>query len=197
VKVCKFNQQKDSLKKWELKMIRKYKNTKPRLKGWDYSWPGDYFITLVTHNMNCIFGEIKDKQMICSPLGEIVKEEWLRSFEIRSELVCKCWVIMPNHIHAILTIVRNPTTGISEIKNAEPQKTGVAYRPPRSISSFVAGFKSAATKRINQYRNTPDAMIWQERFHDHIIRDDAGYHKIKHYIENNPRTWDDDRFHYQ
>ena len=96
---------------------------------------------------------------------------------------------MPNHLHSILRI--------SLVNTEKPviKNPGVAYRPPRSISSFVAGFKSSVTVRINQYRNTPGAPVWQERFHDHIIRDEAAYQKILIYIENNPRNWNDDRFH--
>lgn len=169
-------------------MAKRYKNTKPRLKGWDYSHPGLYFITMVTHGRHCIFGEITSHQMVFSPMGEIVKEEWLKSFEMRTELQCHAWVIMPNHIHAILEIVKIPE------ENPVIENHGIAYRSPRSISSFVAGFKSSATKRINQYRNTPGADVWQDRFHDHIIRDDTEYHKIRNYIQNNPHNWRDDQF---
>lgn len=170
-------------------MANRYKNTKPRLKGWDYSRPGLYFITMVTLARQCIFGEIQTGYMVYSPLGEMVKEEWLKSFELRTELQCHAWVIMPNHIHAILETVKIPQ------KYPVIENPGIAYRAARSVSSFVAGFKSAATKRINQYRNTPGADVWQPRFHDHIIRDDTEYQKIRFYIQNNPRNWHDDRFH--
>jgi putative transposase len=170
-------------------MIKRYKNYKTRKKGWDYSRHGLYFITIITHGRKCIFGEIRSKQMIYSPLGEIVCEEWLKSFEIRQELQCLSWIIMPNHIHAILKIE-------NDLKiNRVIQNPGIAYRPPRSISSFVAGFKSAATKRINQLCETPGAEVWQDLFYDHIIRDEASYQKIHDYIRNNPGTWEYDRFH--
>ncbi|MEI6050675.1 MAG: transposase, partial [Bacteroidota bacterium] len=74
------------------------------------------------------------------------------------------------------------------------QSTGVAYRPPKSISSFVAGFKSSATKHINELRETPKFSVWQTRFHDHIIRNDAEYLRINKYIENNPQNWGNDKF---
>lgn len=168
-------------------MGNRYNNTKPRLKAWDYSWPGLYFITMVTHERQSIFGTIPAGQLVYSPIGEIVKEEWLKSFEMRSELHCHTWIIMPNHIHAVLEI--------KTMHEKQPviENPGIAMRPPRSVSSFVAGFKSAATKRANLYRNTPGAALWQARFHDHIIRDDAAYQKIRDYIQNNPRYWRDDR----
>ncbi len=173
-------------------MARRFRDTKPRLKGWDYSGPGRYFITMVTHDRECLFGQINGNDMVLSDLGEIVKDEWTRSFEIRTELHCDAWVIMPNHIHAILRIekpVNDPQPTNKPLENP-----GIAYRPPRSIPSFVAGFKSAATKRINAHRGTPGQKIWQDRYHDHIIRDQTAFLKIKRYIENNPARWDDDIF---
>jgi putative transposase len=76
-----------------------------------------------------------------------------------------------------------------------PPNSGIAYRPPKSISSFVAGFKSSATKKVNQYRQTPGMNLWQERFHDHIIRNDAEYQRILEYIETNPAQWEADSLH--
>lgn len=175
-----------------LRMKKPYKSKKYRLEGWNYSDPGSYFITLVTFQRECIFGGIKDQKMFLSPIGEIIKEEWLKSFEIREELVCDSWVIMPNHIHAILKIIRKESQPDKDKTGINP---GIAYRPPRSVSSFVAGFKSAATKRINQFRNTPGKKLWQDRFHDRIIKDLDGYQTIHNYIQNNPFTWNDDRFH--
>jgi len=69
---------------------------------------------------------------------------------------------------------------------------GIAYRPPKSISSFMAGFKSAATKRINEFRKTPKVPVWQTRFHDHIIRNESDYNRIFNYIESNIKNWERD-----
>ncbi|MDO9510246.1 MAG: hypothetical protein Q7J34_00680 [Bacteroidales bacterium] len=77
---------------------------------------------------------------------------------------------------------------LTDIKNY-----GVAYRPPKSISSFVAGFKSSATKQINLLNRTPGFMVWQERFHDRIIRNKGEYHRIAKYIQKNISRWSDER----
>lgn len=74
----------------------------PRLKNWDYSSSGYYFVTTVTKNRMHIFGEIKNGKMILNEFGKIASEEWNKSFEIRKELSCDTYIIMPNHIHAIL-----------------------------------------------------------------------------------------------
>lgn len=158
----------------------KYRIPSARLPGWDYSAPGAYFITICTAGRAHLFGTVRDGRVILSPLGQIVREEWEKSFAIRRELACDAFVIMPNHIHAIVRVI--------------PEKNSVAYRPPRSISSFVAGFKSAATKRINQYRGTPGEPVWQARFHDHIIRNPREYERIAAYIAANPLKWDEDRY---
>jgi REP element-mobilizing transposase RayT len=60
---------------------------------------------------------------------------------------------------------------------------------PKSISSFVAGFKSAVTKQINQIRNTPGTPVWQRNYYEHIIRNEKELEKIREYIQNNPLKW--------
>ncbi|MDP2335494.1 MAG: hypothetical protein Q8N05_03395 [Bacteroidota bacterium] len=75
-----------------------------------------------------------------------------------------------------------------------PNKYGVAFGSPKSVSSFVGGFKSAATKRINDSKNTPGISVWQSRFHDHIIRDEAESQKIFRYIKSNPKNWNNDKY---
>jgi len=168
----------------------RYRIPSARLPGWDYSTPGAYFITICTAGRAHLFGAVCDGQVILSPLGEIVRQEWEKSFEIRQELVCDIYVIMPNHIHAIVRIVDGPpieTHGRASLSGVP------AYRPPKSVSSFVAGFKSAATKRINQHREIPGAPVWQTRFHDHIIRNQREYERIA----ANPVRWQDDRYFHQ
>ena len=181
----------------------KYRIPSARLPGWNYASPGAYFITICTANRAHLFGHVQDGQMILSPLGEIVRQEWEKSFAIRKELVCDIYVIMPNHIHAIVRIVAETHSRDTHSRDTHSRDThsraylqqqGVAYRPPKSISSFVAGFKSAATKRINEHRHTPGAPVWQTRFHDHIIRNEQEYERITAYIANNPAQWAEDRY---
>ncbi len=189
--------------------MEKFKNTyrilSARAPWWDYSWRGHYFITICTAQHECVFGNIRDGQMQPSSVGEIVLLEWEQSFQIRAELFCDAFVLMPNHLHAIVRIGNaDPTTIIVEThgraslrgskQTPTPANTGIVHRSARSISSFVAGFKSSATKRINEFRNTPKIPVWQSRFHDHIIRNEDEYHRIAHYIRTNPENWEKDRF---
>ncbi len=182
------------------KFQNKYRIPSARATWWDYGWAGAYFITICTSNRECLFGNINNKKMILSPIGDIVTNEWNKSFEIRQELFCDAFVLMPNHLHAILRIENNindiivETHGRASLQTQQTPQTGIAYRSPKSISSFVAGYKSSATKQINIFRNTPKLAVWQSRFHDHIIRNDAEYQRINNYIEINPENWDKDKF---
>jgi hypothetical protein len=114
---------------------------------------------------------------------------------------------MPNPIHSILCIENYTTTfqtanqffhlldeNLHDILHTESSKKyGIAYRPPRSLSSFIAGFKSSATKKINELRNSLRQPVWQDRFHDDIIRNENEYRRIYQYIEDNPKNWMKDR----
>ncbi|MDR0414233.1 MAG: hypothetical protein LBH84_02300 [Prevotellaceae bacterium] len=186
------------------KFQNKYRIPSARAKWWDYGRDGLYFITICTACRKCLLGNIVNSDMRLSPIGEIVRCEWDKSFKIRKELLCDTFVIMPNHIHAILRIDREAGGGDDDggtggddavaAQGCAPQR-GVAYRSPKSISSFVAGFKSATTKLVNERWNTPKIVVWQPRFHDHIIRNDDEYRRIADYINNNPRRWTEDKFH--
>ena len=86
------------------KFKNKYRIESNRMPGWDYSGNGIYFITMVTKNRKCLFGKIVNDKMILSDYGKIVKNEWYKSFEIRQELILDEFMIMPNHLHAIIIL---------------------------------------------------------------------------------------------
>jgi REP element-mobilizing transposase RayT len=135
------------------------------------------------------FGEIRDKQMNLSIIGRIALGEWTKSFILRKELQCDAFQIMPNHIHAVLTLV-NLDGGNSP--HHKYKNIGMAYRPPRSISSFVSGFKSAVTSKLIAAGLTKKT-IWQPRFHDRIIRNQHEYNQIIRYIRENVLNWTADQ----
>lgn len=192
------------------KFLNKYRIPSARASWWNYADSGLYFITICTVRHEHMFGKIKNQEMCLSPMGDIVQQEWDKSFKIRTQLFCEIVVIMPNHIHAILRILNGADTvsthgtvrpdgnvethSCASLQLSANKNYGVAYRPPKSISSFIAGFKSAATKRINEFRGTPKTPVWQTRFHDHIICNEIEYRRIYKYIKNNPANWKLDRF---
>ena len=172
----------------------KYRDESLRLKGWDYASTGYYYLTICTKYRKTLFGSIINGHRVLSDLGLIVFKEWKKSFVIRKELFCDSFVIMPNHIHGIILI--NNAVGphgrgpLRAYNHGDFQKGNpVAFRPPKSIPSFVAGFKSAMTKQINEYRNTPGKPVWQTGYYDHIVRNKKDLVRIRRYIKNNPAKW--------
>ncbi len=155
-----------------------------RLKNYDYSQAGAYFVTVCSWNKECIFGEIVNGEMHLNEYGQVVSGEWQRSSIIRKELELDTFLVMPNHIHGIVFI--NACTSFNVVANGRSP----LQMKPKSISSFVAGFKSAVTKQINQIRNTPGTPVWQRNYYEHIIRNENELHKIRQYIQNNPLKWD-------
>jgi REP element-mobilizing transposase RayT len=175
-----------------------------RLKGYDYSQEGLYFITICTHNRKCLFGEITDGKMILNEIGKIVENEWIKSAEIRAEIEIHAYCIMPNHFHAIAEIVAvdtyndGTTVGANGIRPyyirpyIRPyDRKGVCHTPLRSpsktIGALVRGFKSAVTKQIG-------FNVWQRNYFENIIRDWKSYQTITEYIINNPAKWENDKF---
>ncbi|NJN20489.1 MAG: transposase [Leptolyngbya sp. RL_3_1] len=173
-----------------------------RLKGYDYGASGLYFITLCCHQRQNLFGDIVDGEMTLNDQGKTVADEWMKTPHIRPTFELDAWVIMPNHIHGIIHI-----SGVEKLHSGErahrraplrcqsaaAKNNGIADRRPRSLSSFVAGFKSATTKAINMTRKAPGTPVWQRNYYDHIIRDAASLQRIRQYIQNNPATWPSDQ----
>jgi len=159
-----------------------------RLKGYDYTQAGGYFLTICTHDRLLRLGSIFDGKMILSKEGLIVCEEWQKSAEIRKGMKFDAFVVMPNHIHGIVFI--NDDDVIKKDGNkAVGAHSRAPLRKPRPLGSFVAGFKSATTKRVNEFLGTPCVPFWQSNYYEHIIRHDKSLNIIRRYIENNPLMW--------
>jgi putative transposase len=151
-------------------------------------------------------------------LGRIVQEEWFRSASVRKEirLLEDEFVVMPNHIHGIVWIDPDAVTdgvrpvirpeenaGINDAREAGachaphhhmPQRHMLQHhtlqRKPRSLGSFIAGYKASVTSRAGRELNS--ANIWQRNYYEHIIRDQVDYERIVNYILENPTNWDKD-----
>ena len=161
--------------------------------------------------------------MYLSNFGKIVKDELLKSFHIRKELFQHEYVIMPNHLHAIVEIkkphrkyckksktFKAETDEDNMIQDVSPKsvrnlsiKRNMPVRLPKSISSFVAGFKSSVNSKIDDFIDKHHLKIpkynrhnhfFQPNYHDHVIRDKLEYQRIKYYIRYNPKNWEYDKF---
>jgi len=180
-----------------------------RLKEYDYSQPGAYFITICTHQREHLFGEIVGGEMILNEFGQIAHEEWHKTALIRNEIESGEFVIMPNHIHGIF-IIHEPVGAYRDTPKGGVGDTPVgAYghtplpetkpatfeSPSKTLGAIVRGFKCAVTTQINQKRGTPGRPVWQRNYWEHIIRDEKDLYNAQAYILNNPAQWENDDYH--
>jgi putative transposase len=184
----------------------KYRIGSDRYRGYDYSLPGAYYITICTKNKIHYFGDIENGRMIFSEIGKIANDEWLRTPEIRADMNITIgdYVIMPDHIHGIITIGENQynigkndhcgvirrdamhcvsTKIIDKMLSMEVNSFGPQSK---NMASIIRGFKSVVTKRACQI---DPGFAWQPRFYDHIIRTNADLKRIRNYIRDNPNKW--------
>jgi REP element-mobilizing transposase RayT len=184
-----------------------------RLHGYDYSQAGVYFVTVVTQNRACLFGEIAGREMRLNAAGQIVQEEWRRVGQRFPNIQLGAFVVMPNHIHGILTIravgaTRPGQTSAPSTTGTVPNEVsfdhggsplpgnGVTARPngppTGSVSAIVGQFKSRVTKRLWANPGLLRTPIWQRNYYEHIIRSEDEYKHIHLYIEANPINWVND-----
>ncbi|MEO6903836.1 MAG: transposase [Bacteroidia bacterium] len=182
-----------------------------RLKGYDYSRAGLYFITICCNDRKCLFGEIRNRQMILNKYGTIAYNEWIKTSEIRNNIELDEFIIMPNHIHGIIILnnngrgelhsPNNPTTNnINEIHSPNNNLTNIIQgecnsplrSPSNTIGAIVRGYKSSVTKQLNLLNI--GCVVWQRNYYEIIIRDEQSYKNISNYIINNPAKWAADKF---
>ena len=158
------------------------KRKRTRLKDYDYSKPGAYFITICTHRKQHLFGAIQNDAMHLSFMGKIATQE-IQHLEIRyPNIRVNRYVVMPNHIHLLLTILE------SEGMNPFPTQRN-------SISNIIGSFKAGISRKVgNAFMRSEKVPIWQKSFHDHIIRNQNDYEKIWNYIDTNVLKWTLDCF---
>lgn len=185
-----------------------------RLKGYDYTQAGAYFITICTGEQECLFGEVIDGLMCLNDCGRIVHREWGRLPARFKNIALDAFVVMPNHLHGIVLIMdesrdRGTTVGarqgISKTLahkrpaaplRGPPQSVEQFGRPvPGSIPTIVRSYKSAVSFRIHRLRDTPTGPVWQRNYYEHVIRNEADLRRIQAYIKTNPARWMADRLH--
>ncbi|MFK8301894.1 transposase [Capnocytophaga stomatis] len=172
-----------------------HKRRSIRLKGYDYSREGLYFITICCQNRTHYFGEIIDGKMQLNAIGEIAYNEWINTENVRKNIKIHTFIVMPNHFHAIIEIAHQ-CRGVLHTPNDVTLHTpnnekGVCNTPLRSpsqtLGAIVRGYKSAVSKKTG-------FSLWQRNYYEHIIRNEESYFKIHEYIENNPTKWEADCF---
>lgn len=170
-----------------------------RLQEYDYGSSGAYFVTICSFQRECLFGEVVDGEMRLNEVGKIVHEEWLNTAVMRPNVDLDAYVIMPNHFHTVIFMhddvgahCMRPDSEVhgNEAHTNQAHGSAPLRRQSGSIGSIVAGFKSAATKRINALRDNPGCPVWQRNYHEHVIRNEDDLANIRQYIADNPLKWD-------
>ena len=182
------------------KIMNKYPKRKTtRLKHYNYSQPGYYYVTICADNRQGLFGNIKQEQMILNKCGEIIKICIQDISNKYPNAKLDTYVIMPNHVHIIIQIVgagfSRPDNMINN-KNYDNVNNNIINGRENlapTLGQIIAYFKYNSTKQINALKNNGINKIWQRNFYDHIILNDKSLHKIREYIINNPANWDNDK----
>lgn len=196
------------------KFQNRYRIPSTRMQNWDYRWNASYFVTICTHNREHYFGKIVDRKMQLSAIGIIADVLWHEIKNHSKNVELDAFVVMPNHVHGIL-VLNNGDNGDGDNRDDADgvgvdvetlHATSLSNQPiqpptnefyssispkPGSVSTIIRSYKSAVTKHAHRLGFN---FEWQTRFHDHIIRDNESYQRIKTYIIENPLKWVDDKF---
>ena len=192
-----------------------------RLKGYDYSQPGTYFVTICVDRRQCLFGDVVDGQMILNQYGMVVADTYQWLCDRYPYLYTDEWIVMPNHFHAIMIIADKSRTDTDILRtdtdkprtDTDKPRRGVSRNAPtineqqtannssnpitkrKPLGRLIGAFKTVSTKKINILRDAPGTKLWQRNYYEHIIRNQDAMDKIRHYIVNNPISWSIDQLH--
>ena len=170
-----------------------------RLRGYDYSAPGYYYITICAYNRECIFGEIEQGRMKLNDSGKIIENTWYDLPNHNNNILLDVFIIMPNHVHGIIRIVgagsKPALKGDRCLRADLKSRAGLEPAPTvknHPLSEIVRQFKTFSTRVINKKSGCINNKIWQRNYFDHIIQNKIELRKIRKYIKNNLATWSDD-----
>lgn len=171
-----------------------------RAKWHDYD-SGIYFVTICSHDKRHIFGHISNAEMNLSEIGRIVADclHRIPCHFPKTEILNK--VIMPNHIHIILSVGARyiaPAANIGCLKHSKYGDKCEYFHHNSQLANIIGTFKAAVTREYHRQMRArciaPLPRIWQRLYHEHIIQDQYSYENIMNYIDNNPVNWKNDCF---
>ena len=158
-----------------------------RLKRFNYSGPGTFFVTICTEDRRSLYGAVENKEMRLSAFGEIASREWAVSLARRPFIVPQALVVMPNHIHGLVSF---DPKGMP-VSDRDAVSKGLR---PASLGAFLNRYKGAVSSPIRQGLGLPKFKVWQRNYHDRIVRDEREFETVMIYIQENPARWDEDRY---
>ena len=169
-----------------------------RLKDFNYSQAGAYFVTICTKNRQCIFGEIQKGEMQLNVSGRVASAQWQQLPNRFTDLDLGEWVVMPNHIHGILVITgrgeaslaNSSATADSIIKDASPLRPDGTV--PGSLGAIIQNYKSITSRKLTAQDERKKESVWQRNYYEHIIRNKRELITISDYILANTQNWEKD-----
>ena len=174
-----------------------------RLKQYDYSQAGYYFVTICIQDRVCLLGDIVNDNMILNDAGKMIENSWRQLPEYYDGVEIDSCQIMPNHLHGSL-ILSDVGTGPRACPETTQPSVGTGLRacpeqpqgvvPAMSLSDVIGRFKSFTTNRyidgVKHHQWPPfDKILWQRSFYDHVIRKNEDLNRVREYIRNNPLKW--------
>ncbi len=168
-----------------------------RLRAYDYTAPGAYFVTVCTQDQAHLFGDVVDGGMWLNDAGRMIIDIWESLSDRFPTIRLDAFVVMPNHIHGIIVIVGAPLVGAQDDRCETV--TRAATRAAPTLGDIVGAFKSITTveyiRGVKQHGWSPfHKRLWQRNYYEHIIRDDRALDAIRRYIVQNPVRWHLDRY---
>lgn len=164
-----------------------------RLAGHDYSGKGAYFVTICANGRDPIFGTIKRHGVLLSEIGLTADEEWIRTGLMREEVTLDEYVIMPNHMHAVVWITERHQSREGDV--GAHSNAPLPKRHPHSLGSIVSGFKGAVTRRAREITSEPSLVVWQRNYYERVVRNERQLNALRRYIRLNPERWILDEYH--
>lgn len=187
-------------------MEKQFPNRKNiRLQDYDYSSDGLYFVTICCQDRKCVFGDIRDGEMILNEAGKLLDYTWNDLPNHNPNVELDAWCIMPNHVHGIIIInneaVRTDSKSVQNKTTTGLGQTGLervsTIRKMHGLSEIIRQLKTFSARRINQLNGTQGVRLWQRNYYEHIIRNQKSYENIANYIYDNPVRWINDDYYYR
>ena len=171
-----------------------------RLRDFDYSTEGAYFVTICTRNRECLFGAVVDGEMRLNNMGQVVQTVWGGLSDRFPTIELDAFVVMPNHVHGILVVgaaLAPPKRRKVGAGLALSQGGAASSAPTRfasaTLGTVVRAFKSISAISVNRLLSRSGQSLWQRSYYEHVIRGEESLNRIREYISTNPLRWQLDR----
>ncbi|MCF6807272.1 hypothetical protein L3V79_02565 [Thiotrichales bacterium 19S9-12] len=176
-----------------IKYKDRYKVASSRLKNWNYSSKGSYFITICTKERICYLGSIKNGEVLLSDIGSIAHYLWQMIPKQFSYVSLGEFIIMPNHVHGVLTINQHKSMPLQKLTDESKLGGITKIKNPmlnQSISTIIRWYKAKVSYEASKGKH---CLAWQPRFHEYVVHNKEKLDVISQYIRFNPINWEKDK----